>query len=61
MWGVAETRLVADADTGSRAEADATRKIDDIRELVEKTIWMVRNVASPLRPAALFSVSRFGA
>jgi PAS domain S-box-containing protein len=35
------------------ADADATRKIDDIRELVEKTIWMVRNVASHLRPAAL--------
>jgi PAS domain S-box-containing protein len=35
------------------ADAEATRKIDDIRELVEKTIWMVRNVASHLRPAAL--------
>ncbi|MDB5788273.1 response regulator [Caballeronia mineralivorans] len=34
-------------------DAEATRKIDDIRELVEKTIWMVRNVASHLRPAAL--------
>ena len=35
------------------ADGEATRKIDDIRELVEKTIWMVRNVASHLRPAAL--------
>lgn len=35
------------------ADAEATRKINDIRELVEKTIWMVRNVASHLRPAAL--------
>jgi len=34
-------------------DVEATRKIDDIRELVEKTIWMVRNVASHLRPAAL--------
>ena len=35
------------------ADAEATRKIDDIRELVEKTMWMVRNVTSHLRPAAL--------
>jgi PAS domain S-box-containing protein len=34
-------------------DADAGRKVDDMRELVEKTIWMVRNVASHLRPAAL--------
>lgn len=34
-------------------DADAARKVDDMRELVEKTIWMVRNVASHLRPAAL--------
>ncbi|QIE27871.1 Protein-glutamate methylesterase/protein-glutamine glutaminase (plasmid) [Caballeronia sp. SBC1] len=34
-------------------DADATKKVDDMRELVEKTIWMVRNVASHLRPAAL--------
>jgi PAS domain S-box-containing protein len=34
-------------------DSDATRKADDMRELVEKTIWMVRNVASHLRPAAL--------
>ncbi|MEN8506061.1 MULTISPECIES: histidine kinase [Paraburkholderia] len=32
---------------------DAKRKADDMRELVEKTIWMVRNVANHLRPAAL--------
>ncbi|MFT4433489.1 response regulator [Caballeronia sp. 15715] len=34
-------------------DADAGRKADDMRELVEKMIWMVRNVASHLRPAAL--------
>jgi PAS domain S-box-containing protein len=34
-------------------DADVARKVDDMRELVEKTIWMVRNVASHLRPAAL--------
>jgi len=34
-------------------DSDAAKKIDDMRELVEKTIWMVRNVASHLRPAAL--------
>ncbi|MFM0738243.1 response regulator [Paraburkholderia xenovorans] len=34
-------------------DAEATRKTEDMRELVEKTIWMVRNVASHLRPAAL--------
>ncbi|WP_043284235.1 hybrid sensor histidine kinase/response regulator [Paraburkholderia oxyphila] len=32
---------------------DVAKKVDDMRELVEKTIWMVRNVASHLRPAAL--------
>jgi signal transduction histidine kinase len=31
----------------------AAKKADEMRELVEKTIWMVRNVASHLRPAAL--------
>ncbi|MGF7000512.1 signal transduction histidine kinase [Paraburkholderia sp. GAS32] len=31
----------------------AAEKADDMRELVEKTIWMVRNVANHLRPAAL--------
>src|ERR1700686_4024444 len=31
----------------------ASEKVDDMRELVEKTIWMVRNVANHLRPAAL--------
>ncbi|WP_434115220.1 response regulator [Paraburkholderia caffeinilytica] len=40
-------RLGADADT------DAMRKVEDMRELVEKTIWMVRNVANHLRPVAL--------
>ncbi|HYS68387.1 MAG TPA: response regulator [Paraburkholderia sp.] len=35
------------------ADPDAIRKADDMRELVEKTIWMVRNVANHLRPAAL--------
>ncbi|MFL9859498.1 histidine kinase [Paraburkholderia madseniana] len=34
-------------------DPDAKRKADDMRELVEKTIWMVRNVANHLRPAAL--------
>ena len=34
-------------------DPEATRKADDMRELVEGTIWMVRNVASHLRPAAL--------
>jgi PAS domain S-box-containing protein len=34
-------------------DTDAGKKADDMRELVEKTIWMVRNVASHLRPAAL--------
>ncbi|HWT38053.1 MAG TPA: response regulator [Paraburkholderia sp.] len=34
-------------------DAEATKKADDMRELVEGTIWMVRNVASHLRPAAL--------
>jgi PAS domain S-box-containing protein len=34
-------------------DPEATRKADDMRELVEGTISMVRNVASHLRPAAL--------
>jgi signal transduction histidine kinase len=34
-------------------DAVAAEKADDMRELVEKTIWMVRNVANHLRPAAL--------
>ncbi|MBP0588191.1 response regulator [Paraburkholderia sp. LEh10] len=34
-------------------DAEAAKKADDMRELVEGTIWMVRNVASHLRPAAL--------
>jgi PAS domain S-box-containing protein len=34
-------------------DAEALKKADDMRELVEGTIWMVRNVASHLRPAAL--------
>ena len=34
-------------------DSNAARKTDDMRELVEKTIWMVRNVVSHLRPAAL--------
>lgn len=34
-------------------DSDASKKADEMRELVEKTIWMVRNVASHLRPAAL--------
>ncbi|MGN8110852.1 histidine kinase [Paraburkholderia sp. 22098] len=32
---------------------DALRKTEAMRELVEKTMWMVRNVANHLRPAAL--------
>jgi PAS domain S-box-containing protein len=32
---------------------DAQGKTDAMRELVEKTMWMVRNVANHLRPAAL--------
>ncbi|MFM0229125.1 hybrid sensor histidine kinase/response regulator [Paraburkholderia sediminicola] len=35
------------------SDSEAARKTEDMRELVEKTIWMVRNVASHLRPAAL--------
>jgi PAS domain S-box-containing protein len=34
-------------------DLEATKHVDDMRELVEGTIWMVRNVASHLRPAAL--------
>ncbi|SEF05753.1 PAS domain S-box-containing protein [Burkholderia sp. WP9] len=34
-------------------DMEAAKKADDMRELVEKTIWMVRNVANHLRPAAL--------
>ncbi|MEM5388865.1 response regulator [Paraburkholderia phymatum] len=34
-------------------DPEAMKKADDMRELVEGTIWMVRNVASHLRPAAL--------
>ncbi|KPD14600.1 histidine kinase [Burkholderia sp. ST111] len=34
-------------------DPEAKQKADDMRELVEKTIWMVRNVANHLRPAAL--------
>ncbi|MFM0413307.1 response regulator [Paraburkholderia aromaticivorans] len=34
-------------------DPEAMRKADDMRELVEKTIWMVRNVANHLRPVAL--------
>ena len=34
-------------------DQEALKKADDMRELVEGTIWMVRNVASHLRPAAL--------
>jgi signal transduction histidine kinase len=34
-------------------DPDAMRKAEDMRELVEKTIWMVRNVANHLRPVAL--------
>ncbi|WP_414695057.1 PAS domain-containing sensor histidine kinase [Paraburkholderia sp.] len=32
---------------------DAVKKTDDMRDLVERTIWMVRNVSNHLRPAAL--------
>jgi PAS domain S-box-containing protein len=35
------------------SDSEAAKKTEDMRELVEKTIWMVRNVASHLRPAAL--------
>ncbi|HEX7907537.1 MAG TPA: response regulator [Paraburkholderia sp.] len=34
-------------------DPEAAKKADDMRGLVEGTIWMVRNVASHLRPAAL--------
>ncbi|MEX3962239.1 ATP-binding protein [Paraburkholderia sp. EG286B] len=34
-------------------DPEAVGRADDMRELVEGTIWMVRNVASHLRPAAL--------
>jgi PAS domain S-box-containing protein len=34
-------------------DPESASKADDMRELVEGTIWMVRNVASHLRPAAL--------
>ena len=34
-------------------DPESLKKADDMRELVEGTIWMVRNVASHLRPAAL--------
>jgi PAS domain S-box-containing protein len=34
-------------------DQEVARRADDMRELVERTIWMVRNVASHLRPAAL--------
>jgi PAS domain S-box-containing protein len=34
-------------------DPDAMRKTEDMRELVERTIWMVRNVANHLRPVAL--------
>ncbi|EEA01861.1 multi-sensor signal transduction histidine kinase [Burkholderia sp. H160] len=34
-------------------DPEATKKTDDMRQLVESTISMVRNVASHLRPAAL--------
>jgi PAS domain S-box-containing protein len=34
-------------------DPEATGRADDMRELVEGTIWTVRNVASHLRPAAL--------
>jgi signal transduction histidine kinase len=38
-----------------RLEGDsvAAERADDMGELVERIIWMVRNVASRLRPAAL--------
>ncbi|WP_114811115.1 response regulator [Paraburkholderia kururiensis] len=34
-------------------DCEARRKADDMRELAEKTLWMVRNVSNHLRPAAL--------
>lgn len=34
-------------------DSDVVKKADDMRDLVERTIWMVRNVANHLRPAAL--------
>jgi signal transduction histidine kinase len=34
-------------------DLEVAKRTDDMRELVERTIWMVRNVASHLRPAAL--------
>jgi PAS domain S-box-containing protein len=34
-------------------DLDAAKKTDNMRELVEKTIWMVRHVVNDLRPAAL--------
>ncbi|CAH2801899.1 MAG: Two-component system sensor histidine kinase [uncultured Paraburkholderia sp.] len=34
-------------------DQEVAKRADDMRELVERTIWMVRNVASHLRPAAL--------
>ncbi|HKR39925.1 MAG TPA: ATP-binding protein [Paraburkholderia sp.] len=34
-------------------DPEATGRADDMRELVEGTIWMARNVASQLRPSAL--------
>ena len=34
-------------------DQEATKKADGMRQLVEETIWMVRNVTSHLRPAAL--------
>lgn len=38
-----------------RLEGDsvAAERADDMGELVERIIWMVRNVANRLRPAAL--------
>jgi PAS domain S-box-containing protein len=35
------------------SDPQAARKADEMRELVERTIWVVRNVANHLRPAAL--------
>jgi PAS domain S-box-containing protein len=35
------------------SDLEVAKRTDDMRELVERTIWMVRNVASHLRPAAL--------
>jgi PAS domain S-box-containing protein len=34
-------------------DSDATNKAEDMRSLVEETLWMVRSVANHLRPAAL--------